>query len=321
MTNQTTRVLELLKRFNNGQKVCIEALQNDTLWYGKSIKTIRRDLDVIKEVFPESFELVRGDKSCYKAITKEAFDNFMNKDMLSLMMRAFSIAQYNELFDAIEIDSDDKRILEKKLKEFKNIYEFKSKPFEDKCDNKEIYKILEKAIYGKRKLSMSYEIHKKEKTFEIKPYKILFMNENFYLISEVENQKLKVMFFRISKIKSLEIQKETFYYDREIEKFISQMQTPLAIYNEGYEEKLIEILLEVDANKAEYFKNKKHLSSQEILEVKDNGNLILSFKVTQNMEIEELIKKWIPHIKVIAPLSLKAKIEGELKMYLGIPLF
>ena len=46
MTNQTARVLELLKRFNDGKKVCIEALGNEVLWEGKSEKTIRRDLDV-----------------------------------------------------------------------------------------------------------------------------------------------------------------------------------------------------------------------------------------------------------------------------------
>ena len=77
-TKQTARVLELLKRFNNGEKVCIDALQQDTLWYGKSEKTIRRDLDVIKEYFPESFELIRGghgERGCYKAVTKGVFDN------------------------------------------------------------------------------------------------------------------------------------------------------------------------------------------------------------------------------------------------------
>ena len=52
MTNQTTRVLELLKRFNDGQTVCIDALATQDLWYGKSEKTIRRDLDAIKESFP-----------------------------------------------------------------------------------------------------------------------------------------------------------------------------------------------------------------------------------------------------------------------------
>lgn len=45
-TNQTARVLELIKRFNNGQKISIEALSNEDLWFGKSEKTIRRDLEV-----------------------------------------------------------------------------------------------------------------------------------------------------------------------------------------------------------------------------------------------------------------------------------
>jgi predicted DNA-binding transcriptional regulator YafY len=87
-TNPQARVLELLKRFNDGKKVCIEALQNDTMWFAKSKKIIRRDLDVIKEYFPDSFELIRaskGEKGCYKAITKDVFNNFMDKDTLALM--------------------------------------------------------------------------------------------------------------------------------------------------------------------------------------------------------------------------------------------
>ncbi len=45
MTKETVRVLELIKRFNDGQKVYIEALQNEALWMDMSDKTIRRDLD------------------------------------------------------------------------------------------------------------------------------------------------------------------------------------------------------------------------------------------------------------------------------------
>ena len=55
ITNQTVRVLELLKRFNDGKMVKIPELKNDTLWDGKSEKTIRRDLDVIKQYFPAGF--------------------------------------------------------------------------------------------------------------------------------------------------------------------------------------------------------------------------------------------------------------------------
>ncbi len=98
-TNQTARVLELLKRFNNGQKVSIEALSNEDLWYGKSEKTIRRDLDVIKEYFPDSFELVKGsEKGCYKAVTKNAFDNFINAEFMSLMVQMFNLVSKSDLY-------------------------------------------------------------------------------------------------------------------------------------------------------------------------------------------------------------------------------
>ncbi len=59
------------------------------------------------------------------------------------------------------------------------------------------------------------------------------------------------------------------------------------------------------------------MSSQQILETKENGNIVVSYQITQEIEIEELIKKWIPYVKVIEPLSLKEKIESELRNYLG----
>jgi hypothetical protein len=34
------------------------------------------------------------------------------------------------------------------------------------------------------------------------------------------------------------------------------------------------------------------------------------------MEVEELIKRWIPFVKVIEPSSLKQKIENEMREYL-----
>ena len=52
------------------------------------------------------------------------------------------------------------------------------------------------------------------------------------------------------------------------------------------------------------------------METKENRNLLTSYQVTQEEEVEELIKKWLPYVKVIEPLSLKKKIEGKLRGYL-----
>ena len=79
---------------------------------------------------------------------------------------------------------------------------------------------------------------------------------------------------------------------------------------------MIDIILEVDSSKAFYFKSKKFLKSQKLVRKTIDGNLIISYKVTKIDEVDELIKKWLPYVKVLEPLSLKEKIEGELKGYL-----
>ena len=86
ITNQTVRVLELLKRFNDGKMVKISELKNDALWEGKSEKTIRRDLDVIKQYFPDGFACMRGESGAYRAVTKDTFENFLDAKTLSFLL-------------------------------------------------------------------------------------------------------------------------------------------------------------------------------------------------------------------------------------------
>ncbi|MFZ2888859.1 hypothetical protein [Sulfuricurvum sp.] len=37
--------------------------------------------------------------------------------------------------------------------------------------------------------------------------------------------------------------------------------------------------------------------------------------MTQALEVESLIKSWMPHMRVIEPQSLKEKIEADLKLW------
>ena len=113
MANQTYRVLELIKRFNNNEQVCISDLQYEDLWEGKSEKTIRRDLDIIKKVFPDTFHLIKGEQGCYKAVTNELFSNITSAENMSLLVQTFNIADRSNLFSDLNIDTADKSILEK----------------------------------------------------------------------------------------------------------------------------------------------------------------------------------------------------------------
>lgn len=321
-TSQTKRVLELIKRFNDGQKVYIEALQNDPNWWNNtrqepmSEKSIRRDLDVIKDYFP--FELVRGEKGCYKAVTKSTMDNFINKDTKALLVQTFNIAQRNNLLKSLDIDESDKRILESEIKKSKDCYEFISKPFESKKGDEELLKDLENAIHNKRYVKITYKTAIGEDIYLLKPYKIVFMNENFYLATENPDERYKFTMLRLAQIKSVELQKEQFHYNPDIKEFIKHLQTPFPLYKPQFREHLIKVIVQVYKEKAKYFKMKKYLPSQNIDKENEDGSLIVSFHVTQEREMEEIVKKWIPNMKVIEPLSLKEKIEAELKKYLNI---
>lgn len=337
ITNQTARVLELVRRFNKGETICIDKLisdakedilvgcLDDNLWINNnekkpkpvSEKTIRRDLEVIKKHLPDCYDLVKGEKGSYKSITKNAFDNFINAEFMSLMVQMFNLANKSDLFSNFDLDNNDKKILESKIKDSKKCYEFKSKPFETFKSDSVLLKKLENKIKLQEYINIEYEINGKLNKFEVKPYKIVFINENFYLACEIESEKLEFAMYRLSKIKSVEDTQKIFHKNIEIEDFIKDMQTPFPFYRRDYKKYLINVVLEVDKSKAFYFENKKYLKSQEKLKTLDNGNLLLSFKVTQEMEIEELIKRWIPFVKVIEPLSLKDKINSDLRKYLN----
>jgi len=320
-TNPQARVLELLKRFNDGKKVGIETLQNDSMWFGKSEKTIRRDLDVIKEYFPNSFELIRGgkgEKGTYKAITKDVFNNFMDKDTLALMVQTFNIAQRNNLLESLDISEADKRIIDAKIKKSKDCYEFITKPYETKKSDVKLLQEIERAINYKRYTTVTYQVGDTTKVYEVKPYKIVFMNENFYLACENTNEEFLFTKFRLANIKKIELHTKTFHINPDIADFIKNMQTPWSEYVPEFRKYSVEVVVEVDSEKARFFKVKKFLPSQKVKETKDDGSVVLSFRVTQEIEMEELIKKWIPHMKVVLPVSLKQKIEDDLKEYLNL---
>jgi len=331
-TNPQARVLDLLKRFNDGKIVCIDKLieeaeneRQGSVWFNDSKnvpmsrRNIDRDIKVIKDYFPNSFELIhggRGEKSCFKAITKEVFNNFMDKDTIALMVQTFNIAQRNNLLESLNIDDADKKIINAKIKKSKECYEFITKPYESKKSDALLLKELERAINGKRYTTVEYKVGNELQMHEVKPYKIVFMNENFYLACEHTNEEYLFTTFRLSQIQGVKLSPNTFHINYDIEEFIKQMQTPWSKYTPNFKAHLIDVVVKVDVSKARFFKAKKFLPSQKIVEEKEDGTLLLSFKVTQEMEMEELVKKWLPFMRVVEPKSLQEKIKNELIEYL-----
>ena len=236
--------------------------------------------------------LIINENDEYKEGHSELLYTGISRCKSELMIFAPKNSKYNEFFNA----------------EMKN---------ENSTDNTILIEELKDCIAKEMCIDILYDVHSGSVEYkQVKPYKILFMNDNFYLATEV-NMDYKFTMFRISKIKNIILSDNKFYKNPDIVDFVNNIQTPFAKYKSNYKEYLVQVKVEVHHSKAEYFKIKQFLPSQEIIEIMANGNLIISFTVTQEMEVEELIKKWLPFLRVLEPLTLDEKIRNDIKEYLN----
>ena len=73
----------------------------------------------------------------------------------------------------------------------------------------------------------------------------------------------------------------------------------------------------MNKNIAKYFKEKNFFKSQNIEKELKNGDLIVTFKMTQSLEIKNFLKQWIPNIKILEPTNLDKEIKEEIKLFLS----
>ena len=86
------------------------------------------------------------------------------------------------------------------------------------------------------------------------------------------------------------------------------MQTPWA----SYANPKVDIRLRVDVSIRRFFIKKKYLPSQRITHTFDNGDIEVVYTVTNYKEVEELIIKWLPKVRIIAPRNLNKMIKKVL---------
>jgi predicted DNA-binding transcriptional regulator YafY len=73
-----------------------------------------------------------------------------------------------------------------------------------------------------------------------------------------------------------------------------------------------EVVLHVVADKAEYFRRKTYHPSQ-IEEKMENGDLKVSYVVSNLDDLAAFVRSWGPHVRVLRPESLAERIVSDLK--------
>ena len=293
MTNRSSlyRTLEIIKRLDESKTLCITHL---ALEYAVSERTIRRDFEVIKDIFGD-FIVKSGD--CYKAYDKLLLDKVLKATDL------MTLSNIINLFGTIKKDSLISHETKELIKKSQSVYDFKTRPFEEVKDHEVVQK-LEHSIKFNKEIYITYQTEKFANRVLFQPYKISFLNENFYLVG-INVHKKDFEYRRVTMIKDVDITKKEFYLKHDVVEFISKLQTPWGVFKEDE----ITVKLRANTKIRRYFYRKKYLPSQKITYEFENGDIELTYKVTNLREIENIIIYWLPNIRIITPRKLNKTIK------------
>ncbi|MCT7576285.1 helix-turn-helix transcriptional regulator [Aliarcobacter butzleri] len=280
----STRLSQILIKFNNGDRVTIEDLAEE---FGVSKRTIERDF-----VRFSYLPIIKENKEFYLedlAIGKLNFDDIKNFAIFSGVKSLFP-SLTKQFLAEILTDKINKAFL------------VSNSGFEDIEKKQEIFYNLTSAICDQKIINFFYN----DKARVVKPYKLINTNGIWYL-NATENEDIKTYTF--SKIKSLKVTDEKFIQNINILKEIERNEINFLSSITK------EVHLEIDNSAKEYFLRKKVLSNMKIID-QTNEYFIVSTNVAFDDEILNIVKQWIPYIKIVFPLELQNKLQDTLKNYL-----
>lgn len=292
-----TRLVGILTKLSHDERYTTQEYAQE---YNVGVRTIQKD-------FREKLGGFAITKDCDgRHIFQEGFT--LNKTILSndeMMLVSLALSQFEEVSDFDRLTSSTlKKLLNPKVF---NPYYVKQEDLEDIDIDSVVVARLEDAI----KYQNHVNIVIRNNTLEVEPYKISNFDGIWYLFAKDErDQKTKT--FMISKIKKVDIlpNKHTTtqsQVDQTLEKVHS------AWFEDG---NCFDVLVKVNSNISYYFKNKEFLQSQNIEEELEDGSLIVSFEVSHDEDIDNIIKSWLPDIEVLEPTRYRDKIKKELTEYL-----
>jgi predicted DNA-binding transcriptional regulator YafY len=208
-------------------------------------------------------------------------------------------------------ESDDKELLEESIKQDKDIFLFKSNPLEHLSDEKnKLFSIAKMAVKNHEYRSIEYKYRAQESITDVKLLKLIFMNNNWYLAIEQEDN---LRLLRFNFITSLQYAKKSNYQGKVLDKynnFFIALQNPMTLDTSFSTARLL-----ASPNIAIYFKEsmKPFFPSQKFIKENEDGSIEFSLHYTQPIEIMPFIKQWQPDMIIVSPSTLKDKLLADMK--------
>lgn len=289
-------------------KIFMERENVSTTWLSRHFqttpRTIQRDLLLLKEAdFPLS-ELSRGNYQIDKNLFKN-FEVFDDTELALVVAIKNLVRQLGEPFQKAANDI------------FNKLYEdVTTSPVFIKIDDSVIldkrqFNRIVKAIREKRQGTFEYEVFSPYEV-TVEPYRVCFFDGFWYLVGkDFSDQKFKK--YALDKIKDFKPLSNNFRY---IPAQVDQMLKESGNVRFS-SERNIEVIVGVDKSCAHYFRRRKMYPHQEIKEERADGSIVILFIVSSLNEIKNILKAWLPHIKIIQPEELKNILLNDMKKWIS----
>ncbi|WP_037429361.1 helix-turn-helix transcriptional regulator [Shewanella colwelliana] len=282
------RIVSIISKLNLGEQFSLDDLVTE---FGVDKRTIQRDINERLSFLP--LKKINGVFSLEPVflgrLSKQDIRNFA------------SLVGVSNLFPKM----DSSFITSVLSQAFNSPYLVKAEQYEANTRLEPLLKQVERVISKSLLINFYY----KDKQYcRISPYKLISQRGVWYLAA-VDHGQLKS--FALTKITLLVPLAETFISDPEIIQIIDEEE---GIY---FGKNKFEVVLRVDSDVAHYFKRRQLLPEQVLIKELEHGDLLLSSKVVDGMQIVPLIKRWMPNIEVISPNGIRQQIIHDIHAYLA----
>lgn len=296
------RIISILKKLDTGEKVSTRSLAEE---FNVTIRTVQRDINLLlitgfpilsdgadRYSFIEDFSLSSG------AISKEEASLLsLLGEIANSLGKEFEGPFRNILNKAISCRPDDPFYIK-----FPDVEKLKDKGFAGK---------IKRAITEQKKVELEYE--KKdgsEKSYKVDPLKIALFEGFWYLLARFEGA---VMYhkFALDRIREVKILNKKFKYPENLKIILDESTS---IWSDAKRD--IKAVLLISPDVAQYFKKKSYFPLQKILGKKKDGSLEIESTLSHPREAIDVVLKWLPHIKVVRPKSIRDEVKSLVEEYI-----
>lgn len=144
----------------------------------------------------------------------------------------------------------------------------------------------------------------------IYPYRLMNVKGIWYLAAT--DTVLAIKAYQISRIQWVDIKKETFAPDPDIQAYLDSEDDIWFSLNK------VDVIVEVQPEVARYFERRNILPQQKILQKTDAGKLIISTRIAHDIQLFSTLRFWLPNIKILSPVKLAEKFKRELTSFVAL---